>query len=74
VAALPTGSIRKLQDPFADKKSPWTKVIAVILILAGIFYFLSLEGLLYKWTSGLIGHKPAAVQVAPATAPPVSVK
>jgi len=74
VAALPTGSIRKLQDPFADKKSPWPKVIVVMLILAGFLYFLSRQGILYKWTSGIIGHKPAVVHVAPAPAPPVPVK
>jgi uncharacterized membrane protein YcaP (DUF421 family) len=49
VAVLPMGSIRKLEDPFADKKSPWPKVIIVIMILAGLLYLLNLQGLLYKW-------------------------
>jgi hypothetical protein len=74
VAALPTGSIRKLQDPFADKKSPWPKVIVLLFVIAGITYFLSLQGFLYKWTSGLIGHKPASVHVAPAPTPPAPGK
>jgi len=74
VAAMPTGSVRKLEDPFADKKSPWPKVIIVMLILAGLLYFLSLQGLLYKWTSGTIGHKPAVVLTVTAPAPPVPVK
>jgi hypothetical protein len=65
VAALPTGSVRKLEDPFADKKSPWPKVTVVILILAALLYFLSLRGFIYKWTSGIIGHRPAVADLVP---------
>jgi len=32
VAALPTGAIRKLEDPFADKKSRWPKLILLVLM------------------------------------------
>ncbi|MDQ5987292.1 MAG: hypothetical protein CSYNP_03032 [Syntrophus sp. SKADARSKE-3] len=51
VAALPMGTISKLEDPFADKKSLWPRVIVVVLILAGILYLLNLQGILYKWMS-----------------------
>ena len=33
VAALPPGSQRDLVDPFAEKKSPWPKVIVVLILL-----------------------------------------
>jgi hypothetical protein len=34
IATLPPGSQRDLVDPFAEKKSPWPKIIVVLLILA----------------------------------------
>ena len=36
VATLPAGSERDLLDPFAEKKSPWPKIIPVLVILAVI--------------------------------------
>ena len=32
VAALPPGSQRDLVDPFAEKKSPWPKVIVIVIL------------------------------------------
>ena len=33
VAALPPGSQRDLVDPFAEKKSPWPKIIVLVFVL-----------------------------------------
>jgi hypothetical protein len=49
VAKLPPGSQRDLRDPFADKKSPWPKIITVLVILAvigGCWYFGKLDKVL----------------------------
>ena len=34
VATLPPGSQRDLVDPFAEKKSPWPKIIVVVIVLS----------------------------------------
>ncbi len=47
-AALPEGAVRKLEDPFADKKSPWPKLIILIAILLALFYMLYRLGLIHK--------------------------
>jgi len=49
VAALPPGAERSLEDPFADKKSVWPKVLLLIVILLALLYFLAGKGLLCKW-------------------------
>jgi hypothetical protein len=36
IATLPPGSQRDLVDPFAEKKSPWPKIIAMLAVLAVI--------------------------------------
>lgn len=50
IATLPPGSQRDLVDPFAEKKSPWPKIIiALILLLAiayGVWYFGNLDSYL----------------------------
>ncbi len=38
IAVLPAGSQRDLYDPFADKQSPWPKVILAAVVLLGIAY------------------------------------
>lgn len=40
LATLPPGAVRKLDDPFADKKSPWPKVIIIALIVIAVIYLL----------------------------------
>ncbi len=72
VAALPPGSQRDLVDPFAEKKSPWPKVILVCIVLALICYLtygaLDKLGYIYDWTNGRMGQepRPAKVQRPPA--------
>jgi hypothetical protein len=48
VAVLPTGSVRKLEDPYADKKSPWPKIILLILVILALLYVLNQRGLIYQ--------------------------
>jgi hypothetical protein len=72
VAVLPPGSQRDLVDPFAEKKSPWPKVIGVCVVLFLIAYLaygaLNKMGFIYDWTNGRLGDpRPAKTQKAPAT-------
>ena len=46
VAALPAGSQRSIQDPYADKASPWPWLILLGLLLAGLFWI---------WRQGWLG-------------------
>ena len=46
VAALPAGSQRSIQDPYADKASPWPWLILLGLLLAGLFWV---------WRQGWLG-------------------
>jgi hypothetical protein len=70
VASLPPGSQRDLLDPFAEKKSPWPKVILVVIILWIIYAILNNLGYINEWTNGRMGTpkggKPAAELVKPA--------
>jgi hypothetical protein len=66
VAALPPGSQRDLVDPFAEKKSPWPKVIVVLILLIVAGIVLNKMGCIYNWTSGNIGTpRPVRVEKAP---------
>jgi hypothetical protein len=76
VAALPLGSQRDLVDPFAEKKSPWPKIILVLVILAvigGCWYYGKLDKMLpAKVTSVNILGTSAPAYLPPAIAvPPV---
>ena len=44
VAALPAGSQRSLQDPYADKSSPWPWWLLLAVLLGGLFW-----GLRHGW-------------------------
>jgi hypothetical protein len=55
VAALPTGAQRDLVDPFAEKPSPWPKVIVLVLLLALAGFALNKMGYINEWTNGRIG-------------------
>jgi hypothetical protein len=58
VATLPDGAVRSLEDPFADKKRKWPKVVILLIILLALLYFLYDYGALYKWITGMFGHRP----------------
>ena len=57
VATLPPGSQRDLTDPYAEKKSPWPKLIILALIIYAAYAALDHFGLINTWTGGMIGHK-----------------
>jgi hypothetical protein len=78
IACLPAGSKRDLVDPFAEKKSPWPRVIAFLIVLAIAYAILNRMGFIYEWTHGRLGQPrevknlptvqqsaPAAIQAAP---------
>ncbi len=78
IATLPPGSQRDLVDPFAEKKSPWPKIIIVLVILAvigGCWYLGKLDKILpakAKSTSVLGPDAPAYVAPTNALPPVVS--
>ncbi|HSU52529.1 MAG TPA: hypothetical protein VLT36_00560 [Candidatus Dormibacteraeota bacterium] len=71
VAVLPAGARRDLVDPFADKKSPWPRLIVVLIILAIAYAILNRMGYIYEWTKGRLGE-PRAVKVETVTVKPAS--
>jgi hypothetical protein len=71
VAKLPPGSSRDLTDPFAEKKSPWPKLIGLAFVLYVAYAVLNTLGYVYQWTNGRLGieKRPAVSQsAAPADA------
>ena len=75
IAVLPPGSQRDLVDPFAEKKSPWPKIILVLVILAvlgGCWYFGKLDRVLpvKVRSTNVLGTNAPAYQ-APQTNAPV---
>jgi len=68
IATLPPGSQRDLVDPFAEKKSPWPKIILVLLVFILAYVILERLGFIYEWTDGHLGRpKPAISEKAPPT-------
>ncbi len=55
IAKLPPGSERDLSDRFAEKRSPWLRVILVIIIIYLVYVILDYFGLIYQWSSGRMG-------------------
>jgi hypothetical protein len=64
VAALPPGAQRDLADPFAEKKSPWPKIILLVALLAAVYFALDKLGYINQWTNGRMGT-PIRREVAP---------
>jgi len=50
VASLPKGAERSLKDPYAEKRSPWPRLIAVLIVLVIALYYLNEHGKLHEWT------------------------
>lgn len=69
IAKLPPGARRDLVDPFAEKKSPWPKLIALFLIGYVAYLFLDRGGYINDWTNGRFGTKK---EIATKTVPSVS--
>ncbi|HEU0039847.1 MAG TPA: hypothetical protein VFR76_11290 [Verrucomicrobiae bacterium] len=55
IARLPSGAQRDLHDPYAEKKSPWPKLIGFALVLYIIYSILNHLGYVYQWTNGRLG-------------------
>ncbi len=65
IAKLPAGAQRDLTDPFAEKKSPWPRLIGLALGLYIIYAILNNLGYVHQWTGGRMGvekKKPVAEQ------------
>jgi len=46
---IPPGSTRSFVDPYAPKRSPWPRILIILLVLAAIGYGLYRTNLLHKW-------------------------
>jgi hypothetical protein len=68
---LPAGAERSLDDPYAEKRSPWPKVIVFLIVLGIAYAVLNSMGLIYDWTDGRLGKPatPPAALVAPTEVP-----
>jgi len=63
VAALPPGATFGAVDKFAEKPTPWPKVLAVAFVLWFIWAFLNdSQGRLYNWTDAKYGTPPLSVR------------
>jgi len=62
IAALPPGAQRDLVDPYAEKKSPWPKVIVLALIAYGVYLALDHLGFVNEWTGGRFGLKKGHIE------------
>ena len=61
IAVLPPDSQRDLVDPFAEKKSPWPKVIIALVLLWIVYAILNSMGYVNEWTNGRLGQpKPVS--------------
>jgi hypothetical protein len=68
--ALPPGAERSLKDPYAEKKSPWPKVILLVLLLFGAYKALDKLGFIDRWMDVLRGRQTVhAQELKPGAAP-----
>lgn len=75
IAKLPPGSQRDLTDRYAEKKSPWPKLLGFALLLYVVYAVLNSMGYVNEWTQGRIGTKRDTVtSVEKDTPSPVVVK
>jgi hypothetical protein len=65
IATLPPGSQRDTTDRFAEKSSPWPKLIVFALVIYIIYAILNSLGFVYEWSGGRVGveKKPVASKV-----------
>ncbi len=77
---LPPGAERSLADPFAEKRSPWPRILFTLILLGGIAFCLWKSGYATRWWDRIPApaktwlkqpyQKEAAVPVAPPAAAP----
>lgn len=66
--ALPPGAERSLKDPYAEKKSPWPKIILILLLLFGAYKALDKLGFIDRWINSIRG-KETVQEVKPVIVP-----
>jgi len=71
IATLPPGSTRDLSDPFAEKPSPWPKIIIALVVLWILFAILNRMGFIFDWTNGRLGTQKPRVEQAGGSTPGV---
>lgn len=72
VAAIPLGSARVLQDPYAEKRRPWIKYVLVLIIL-GVLGYCWWSGRFDKWLPKcMVRHQP--VETGQAAEAPLAEK
>ena len=63
VASLPVGATFGAADAFAEKRSPWPRVLVAAFVIWFIWAFLNdSQGRLYTWTDGKVGIPPLSVR------------
>ena len=63
VAALPPGATFGAADEYAEKPSPWPKLLLFAFVLWFVWAFLNdSQGRLYDWTNGKYGTPPLSVR------------
>jgi hypothetical protein len=63
VAALPPGATFGAADEYAEKPSPWPKLLMFAFVVWFIWAFLNdSQGRLYSWTDGKVGTPPLALR------------
>ncbi len=70
VAKRPAGSEYNAVDPFAEKASPWPKLIVLAVVLFLAYSVLDKLGKINEWTDGKFGTPAKAAVEAPAVATP----
>jgi hypothetical protein len=72
VAAVPASAhLDRMTDPFADKKSPWPKVVVAALVLVFLYAIFNRMGYIYQWTKGRLGD-PTQAQLESARKAPAA--
>jgi hypothetical protein len=61
IAVLPQGALRDLIDPYAEKKSPWPKIVIFIIAVYLTFTGLNHLGFVNGWTGGRLGTKKESI-------------
>jgi hypothetical protein len=60
IATLPPGAQRDMKDPYAEKKSPWPKLLLGALVLYLAYFACDKLGYVNEWSGGRIGMPQGA--------------
>ena len=74
IATLPPGAQRDSVDRFAEKQSPWPKLIIFALVLYIIYAILNNLGFIHQWTDGRMGIEKKKAGIEQAAKPADAVK